>query len=240
MKKTLCMLFSIFLSTSIFSQTINFFTLQKPDFTVSTSLAGAIKKDFRSSPVRFDQTFSADMKEIFQDCGFAVQESKLDFVYHLNYMPLFFQCFRFGVGFNYHFYRYFDVFTENDLIFSSRFRWCRTDFFNFDVVAGFMLKFAQIDSIKKYKSIIDNYSFTFEYLCNWNLTPEWTVYASLASIDSFDYPLFGTPFFKGGFCYKPRKYIGFDTSLSFKFIDMVVSTTYLSQCILKTSALVYF
>ena len=234
MKRTLCVFFSIiFLAFSLFSQSIKFFTPAKPEFTTSAALAAALKKDFRSSPVRFEQTLSADFKELFTDCGYSIQAKKFDFVTHVNYMPTFFQCFRAGLGVNYHFYRYFDTFTENDLIFTTRFKWCRTDFFNMEVAAGIMMKFAMIDSIRQYKPVIDNYCFAFEYLCSWNLTPEWTVYASLASLDYFDYPLFGTPFFKGGVSYHINDNFTVDGSLAFKFIDMIVSTSYLSQSILK-------
>ena len=234
MKRTLCVLFTItFLALSLFSESIKFFTPARPDLTTSAELAAALKQDFRSSPIRFEQTFSADFKELFLDCGYSIQASKFDFVNHINYMPTFFHCFRAGIGVGYHFYRYFDTFTENDILFSTRFKWCRTDFFNMEVAAGFMMKFALIDSIRDYSPIIDNYCFTFEYLCNWNLNPLWTVYASLASFDYFDYPLFGTPFFKGGASYHIRDNLAIDASLAFKFIDMVVSTAYCSQCILK-------
>lgn len=234
MKRTFCVFFSIiFLAFSLFSQTIKFFTPQKPDFTTTASLAVALKQDFRSSPLRFEQTIAADFKELFVDCGYSIQTSKFDFVNHINYMPLFFNCFKAGVGFNYHFYRYFDTFTENDLIFTTRFKWCRTNFFNMEVAGGFMMKYALIDSIRKYKPIIANYCFTFEYLCKWNLTPEWNIYASFASLDYFDYPLFGTPFFKGGVCYHIKDNFAIDGSLAFKCIDMVIGTANLSQCIFK-------
>ncbi len=234
MKRIVCFFFSItFLAFSLFSETIKFFTPERPELTTSASLAVALKKDFRSSPLRFEQTISADFKELFTDCGYSIQAKKFDFVTHVNYMPTFFKSFRAGIGFNYHFYRYFDTFTENDLIFTTRFKWCRTDFFNMEVAAGIMMKFAMIDSIRQYRPVIDNYCLTFEYLCSWNLTPQWTVYASLASFDYFDYPLFGTPFFKGGATYHIKDNLAINASLSFKFIDMVVSTAYLSQCILK-------
>ena len=241
MKRVLLSLFLIFFAAFYsFCQTVIFFTPEKPEVTISTVLAGAIKQDMRSGPVRFSQNVCVDMKELCFDTGYAFQDSRFDFTNKISYMPLLFNRFRLGVGVTHHFYRYYETFSENDFLFSTRFRWCSTDFFNLDLAFGLQLKIATIDSIKDKKPAIVNPCLFLDYKARWNFTEKFTLFAGFSTVDYFDYPLFGTAFFKGGVTYRPRKEFDFDIALTFKFIDMVVSAVSLNECILDIGTKVYF
>lgn len=241
MKRVLFSLY-LFLFISVFSfcQAVVLFTPEKPEITASFELAGALKQDMRSAPVRFDQNISVDLKELRFDSGIAFQDSRFDFTNKIDYIPLFINRFRLGFGITYHFYRYYNVFSENDFLFATRFRWCSTDFFTMDLALGMQMKIASIDSITAYKGFITNICFFLDYTARWNFTEKFTGYAALSTVDFYDYPLFGTIFFKGGISYKIRKNFGLDASLSFKFIDMYISAVSLNQCILQAGVKVYF
>lgn len=241
MKRLSLSLFLIlFTKLSGFCQNVIFFTPEKPGVTTSIGIAGAFKQDMRSAPIRFDQKVCIDMKELCFDAGYAFQDSRFDITNKISYMPLLLNRFRLGVGVTHHFYRYYDVFSENDFLFASRFKWCSTDFFNMALAFGLQLKIACIDSIKNQKSFIVNTCYLLDYKASWNFTEKFTLFAGLSTIDYYDYPLFGTAFFKGGVFYRPRKEIAFDVALTFKFIDIIISAVSLNECILDVGGKVYF
>lgn len=239
-KVSLSLFLLLFTAFSGFCQNVIFFTPEKPEVSTYIGIAGAVKQDMRSAPVRFDQKVSVDMKELCFDSGYAFQDSRFDFTNKISYMPLLFNRFRLGLGVTYHFYRYFDVFSENDFLFSSRFKWCSTDFFNMDLAFGFQMKIACIDSIRNQKPGIVNTCLFLDYNACWNFTEKFTLFAGFSTIDYYDFPLFGTAFFKGGVSYRPRKDLAFSGALTFKFIDMVVSAVSLNECILDVGGKVYF
>lgn len=239
-KKNVLLICLLFFAFPAFCGSVNLFTNARPDMTASVGISGCLKRDLRAAPFILDSRFSADFKELYFDCGSALQDQKFDFTTNVFYMPTFFEKFRAGVGAGYHFYRYFNEFSENDILFSLRFCWCKTSFFNWNFTAGFLLKNSLIDAMTKYKSSLFTNSYFLDLRFDWNFTPLLNVWCSVSSIDYFDYPLIGTPFFKGGLSYKFLNNVSLDFSLSFKFVDMITSAVYLNECILKTGVKVYF
>ena len=96
-----------------FCGSVNLFTNARPDMTASVDLSACLKRDLRTAPFIMDSRFSADFKELYFDCGSALQDQKFDFTTNVFYMPTFLEKFRAGLGFGYHFYRYFNEFSEN-------------------------------------------------------------------------------------------------------------------------------
>lgn len=240
LRKKLLILCMLLFAAPAFCGSVNLFTNARPDMTASVDLSACLKRDLRAAPFILDSRFSADFKELYFDCGSALQDQKFDFTTNAFYMPTFLEKFRAGLGFGYHFYRYFNEFSENDILFSLRFCWCKTSFFNWSFTAGFLLKNSLIDAMAKYKSSLFTNSYFLDLRFDWNFTPQLKAWCSVSSIDYYDYPLIGTPFFKGGLSYKFIDNVSLDLSLSFKFVDMITSAVYLNECILKTGVKVYF
>ena len=233
-------LFYCIFTISIFGQAVNFISTEKPELSISFTLADSLRWDLRTEPVMFENYFSADFKELRADCGFSLQNSKIDFTSGVSYLPTFFGWFRSGFGFRHHIYRYIGSFTENDLLLSACLEWCKTDFLNAELAGGFALKFASIDAIKDVKPVVFNACPFLELKANFIITPKLNVYTSFASFDYFDYPLFATPFFKTGLGYRFDENCIIDCSVTLKFVDMITSAVYLNDCILRTSLKVSF
>ncbi len=155
-------------------------------------------------------------------------------------MPTFYGMFRAGLGFTYHFTRYYDEFSENDFLPSLRFCWCKTSFFNVNFAIGLMLKKSIIDEVNNYQLNLFKNSFFLGLRFDWNINSAFNVWCSIASVDYYDYPLLGTPFFKCGVSYKFRDNVSLDSTLTFKYVDMITSAVYLSECNYKTAVKVYF
>ena len=235
-----CLLFYCVFSISLFSEAVSFFTSSKPDLSASYTLAHSLRNDLRTEPFMFENTFRADFKELRIDCGFSVQNSKIDFTSGIDYLPKFFGFFRGGFGFRHHVYRYVGKFTENDLFLSACLEWCKTDFFTAELAGGAAFKFAAIDALQEVKPVIFNCCPFLEVKANFLITPELNAYASFASYDYFDYPLFATPYFKTGLGYRFDKSCAIDCSVTLKFVDMITSAVYLNDCIIRTALKVYF
>lgn len=240
LKKYILIVCMFLFASPAFCGTVNLFTEGRPDMTACIGVSGCLKRDLRSAPFILDSSFSADFKELYFDCGSALQNQKFDFTTNVYYMPTFYGKFRSGLGIGYHFYRYFNEFSENDILFSLRFCWCKTSFFNVDFSTGFLLKNTIIDAMVNYKSHLFTNSYFLDLRFDWNFTPKFNLWCSISSIDYFDYPLLGTPFFKSGVSYKILDDVGLDLSLSLKFVDMITSAVYLNECILKAGVKVYF
>jgi len=241
MKKiVLLILIFLWISASAFSEKIHWFTPGKPELQASVTTALSFKQDLRNDFMFIESYASSDFKELFMDCGLSLQGEKLDFSTGVQYMPLFLNNFRLGIGFNYHFYRYFNVFSENDILLSLKFKWCRTDFFNLDFACGFLFKFSDIDLMHSYKPSLNTSSYFLELSLRWQLTPKLDLYWSAKSIDYFDYPLFGTPFLKTGIDYQFEENLKLNFDFTMKFVDMITSAVYLSECILRTGVKVDF
>lgn len=188
---------------------------------------------------------SADFNPLLIDGGVSFQNQRVDTTGRVLYMPSIHRRTQFdiGVGFSHHYLRYYETFSENDLMFSIRLHWFKNDFHDVEIAPGLMWKFANIFAVQNQTtddSSIFNYSFLLEYRSNWHFTEALKMYFYFGSFDYFDYPLFGTAFFKGGFAYQLSDELGFDTSITFKFIDMIVSAVMLNQCSLRTSVRVDF
>lgn len=230
----------IFFMAAGFSETVHWFTPGKPELEFSVSPCISFKRDLRNDVMFIESYASADFKELFLDSGLSLQSEKFDFTTRAHYMPLFLDIFRAGIGVDYHFYRYFGVFSENDLLLSLRLKWCRTDFFNLEFDGGFLFKFTSIDLMSSYKSSLNTPSYFLEVSMNWQFTPLFDFYCSVKSIDYFDYPLLGTPFFKVGCDYQFAENLKLNADLTLKFVDMITSAVYLSECIFRTGVKVYY
>lgn len=238
-KKAITVIFLLLISVSAFCSSVNFFTTGKPDMTLTAGFTTSFKNDLKTEPFIVNSSFSLDFNELYMDWGSALQNKKFDFTGNVFYMPTFFNLFKAGLGFGYHNYAYYDEFTENDLLFSVRFKWCKTDFYNVHFAFGFLLKNTEINAMKQYDNLFER-SYFLELMFKWTFSSKFNLYCSVSSIDYFDYPLFGTPFFKGGVNYKINDNIGLEAAMTLKCVDMITSAVYLSECNLKTNVKVYF
>ena len=159
LKKNLLLFCFIFFSASAFCQKVNFFTKGKADMTLSGGLSLFLKSDLHNGPFTFDTSFSADCKELYFDCGSSFQPHGCDFTGNVFYMPTFFDKFRAGLGFGYHYNRYYNEFSENDFLPSFRICWCQSSFFNVNFALGVILKNAIIDEVNDYQLEIFKWSF---------------------------------------------------------------------------------
>ena len=107
LRKKLLILCMLLFAAPAFCGSVNLFTNARPDMTASVDLSACLKRDLRTAPFIMDSRFSADFKELYFDCGSALQDQKFDFTTNVFYMPTFLEKFRAGLGFGYHFYRYF-------------------------------------------------------------------------------------------------------------------------------------
>ena len=108
LRKKLLILCMLLFAAPAFCGSVNLFTNARPDMTASVDLSACLKRDLRTAPFIMDSRFSADFKELYFDCGSALQDQKFDFTTNVFYMPTFLEKFRAGLGFGYHFYRYFN------------------------------------------------------------------------------------------------------------------------------------
>ena len=238
----LVLLIFLFSGFKLFSESANvvFFDFEKPGISTELSLPIAFKRDLKVDFAGLESKAFVDFTELAFDAGLSIQNQRFDFTTNVNYMPLFLNMFQAGLGIGYHLYRYNGTFTENDILFSARVKWCRTNFFNWDFDGGIILKITDIDSMRSYRANIFNYSYFLGLNFIWHFTPEFDVYGSVKSYDYFDCPLLGTPFFKTGFNYEFAENMKINMDITFKFVDMITSAVYLSQCVYRTSVKVNF
>ena len=244
-KKLLLIFCLSFFTAAAFCQNITLFTKENPEIFTAFSIEGAFKKEVGTAPVIEEFQVSADFSQLNLDCGLAFQNGRLDSTARVFYMPTFQRENRqsrhaAGIGFVHHFLREYDSFSENDFQLSARYHWYKSSFFDMEVAPGIMWKISGIDSIKEYTPAIVNFCYLLEYQANFNCTPDLKLYFSIASIDYFEYPLFGTPFIKLGGSYRFADRLAFDASFAMKFTDGIVSALVLNQCKLKTTVKVYW
>ncbi len=213
-------------------QSINFFTPEKPVITAQWGIAFPFKCDLRNPSPSEDFIISADCKELRFNAGIKYQAEQLDFTNNLYYMPTFNKAFQAGLGLTWHFYRYFESFTENDLIVTTRFRWIKGPVFSFENGVGFLFKYASIDAVKESKPLIFNFSYNFDLSFNWKLFQKANLWCAIKFQDYFDYPLAISPFYKMGFEFHPDSALIFGLDYSLKFVDMFFSAVYLNESIL--------
>ena len=236
-RKSLVLLLLFILSADISlaaeDAAIRLFSPDNSKYSAQWGVSFPCKADVRNSSPSEDFIIGLDFGELRTDCGLKYQCNQLDFTHRAFYMPTFFGSFQAGFGFNWHFYRYFKEFTENDIIVSTRFRWIKGPVFSFENAAGLLFKYTTIDAIKAYKPLIYNFSYQFELLCNWHILNRADLWCALFLQDYFDYPLAISPFYKFGFDFEasPDIILGLDYTL--KFVDMFYSAVYLNESILR-------
>ena len=221
------------IALSAYEKHVNWFTAENPEIGIQYGNSIPFNKDLRNPNPSADIIFSADFTELKLDTGFKYQFDQFDLTNRIIYMPTFYDSFQTGIGITHHLYRYSDCFTENDLATTVRFSWIKGPVFTFENSAGFLFKFAFIDSLKYYKPIIYNFAYQFELLCKWHIYDFSDVWCALNLQDYYDYPLAISPFFKFGadFILDPNLTVGVDYTL--KYIDMFFSAVYLNESILR-------
>ena len=212
----------------------------EPEHSITWAQSIPLKKDLRANSPAEQMIFAYDAKEIRVDAGFQYQSNQFDFATHIFYMPTFYNTFQAGIGINYHLYRYFNEFSENDFIESLRFRWIRNPVFSFEVGAGYVYKIASIDAVKAYTKRIYNFSYHFDLLLNWKIKQVSNLWFILTLQDYFDYPLAISPFYKLGFDVKCGSDLILGTDFSLKFVDMFFSAVYLNQSVVRVFCKVVF
>ena len=232
LKLSLVILISSLFSFSL-SADINWFTKGLPDINAEWRYSFLTRRDLRNQTPAEEFALGFDFKELRVNTGIKYQYNQLDLTNRVIYMPTLNNAFQAGCGFTWHFYRYFDEFTENDLIFNARFRWLKGPVFSFENAAGVMFKFASIDVIREYSPVIFNFTYNWELLCNWHLFNRSDLWCALNLQDTYDYPLAIGPFLKFGFDFAttPNTIIGLDYTL--KFVDMFFSAVYLNESKLR-------
>ena len=219
---------------------IVWFTPAKPVVSSDFIIPVSFKRDLKTDYFGFENRTKVDFKELICDAGLSFQSNRFDLSTNVSYMPLFLNSFRAGVKAGYHLYRYSDVFTENDMLLSARFRWCRKELFNWEFGGGLLLKLTDIEQMRPYRPFLFYLSYFLELSFEWYITPKIDFYGTLKSIDYFDCTLLGTPFFKSGVNYMIADNAKLNMELTFKFLDMITSAVYLSECVFRTSVRVYF
>lgn len=236
-EKLLIIFFILFptLSLNAQSKNINFFTAKMPKLSLQGAISVPFDKDFRNPSISSDFILAADFKELRCDSGIKVQNQQLDITNRLFYMPTFFDVFQLGLGINHHFYRFSGLFSENDLILSTRFKLISDPVFSLEAAPGVMFKYASVDAVKQYKPYIFNFTYHFSILCNWNILNKANIWCALNMQDYFDYPLAISLFQKIGADYTitPGIVVGVDYTL--KFIDVFFSAVYLNESLLRFS-----
>ena len=225
----------VFICPAVFASEIKWFTPERPEIVTSFAVGFPYAEDLRvdSNPAEIKVT--ADMQELYMDAGIAVSGVKFDFATHASYMPLFFNRFRAGLALNYHFYRYSDIFYENDYILAARFKWCKGPVFSVDCGIGLFMKFAVIDILQEYVPYLFDGSYVLDVCFNWKITSWASCFFSLSSTDYFDYPLIGTPFIKFGADFRILPVFGLGVDLTLKYVDMITSAVYLNESILRVA-----
>ena len=201
--------------------------------TITWALAAPMRRDLRSTSPAEQLILSYDARELRFDAGLQYQANQYDFATHLYYMPTIHDICQVGIGINYHYYRYFNEFSERDVIGTLRFRWIKGPVFSFEVGAGYLYKVASIEAVREYTPNIYNFSYNFDFISSWQFTSSFDFWGGLKLQDYFDYPLALSPILKMGMDFKcnPNLTFGFDGSL--KFIDMFFSAVYLNETKLR-------
>lgn len=235
-KKSLSVFFLFsFLLISLAAQEkrINFFTPGKPEISAQWGLSFPARRDLRNPTPSEDFILAADFHELRLDSGIKYQANQLDLTNRIIYMPTFHKSFQAGFGFYWHYYRYFDEFTEQDLTVTSRFRWIKGPVFSFEHAIGLLFKYASIDAINEFKPMIYNFSYQNEFLFNWHILNCTNIWCALNLQDYFDYPLAISPFLKFGVNYEAREDAVLGVDFTLKFVDAFFSAIYLNEAILR-------
>ena len=77
-KKYVLIISILLFTVPAFCGTVNLFTEGRPDMAASVGVSGCLKRDLRAAPFILDSGFSADFKELYFDCGSALQSNKFE------------------------------------------------------------------------------------------------------------------------------------------------------------------
>lgn len=222
-----------FVSLSAEEKAVNLFTPGLPSFSAQWGLSLPARRDMRNPGPSEELIFAADFRELRLNSGIKYQANQLDITNRFIYMPTFLNAFQAGFGFYWHYYRYCNEFTENDLIVNLRFRWIKGPVFSLENASGFLFKFASIDAIRAIKPLIYNFSYNFELSANWHIFNRADLWCALVLQDYFDYALAISPFYKFGFDFAANKNIILGIDYTAKFIDMFYSAVYMNESLLR-------
>ena len=233
--------FFIFFSNSLYAEgSINWLPEGKPEISAQWGFTLPFNKDLRNPSPAEEFIAAADWREFRYDSGIKYQCNQLDLTNRWFFMPSFFDAFQVGFGLTWHFYRYIDVFTENDFLLSTHFRWIKGPVFSCEIGPGLLFKLASIDAVRKNLPVIFNLSYGFDFLCRWQLFDSMGLWCGIQLQDYFDYALAISPFIKFGADYSAVPGLIFGIDYTLKYIDMFYSAAYLSESVLRFTAKVTF
>lgn len=212
----------------------------KPKISAQWGTSFPFKKDLRNPSPAEEFIAGADWRELRYDSGIKYQCNQFDYTSRFFYMPTFFDAFQTGFGLTWHFQRYIDVFTENDIVLSTHFRWIKGRIFSCELGPGLLFKFASIDAVRKYQPVLFNLSYSLDLLCRWQLFDSAGLWCGVQLQDYFDYALAISPFIKFGADYSVVPGLIFGIDYTLKYIDMFYSAVYLSESVLRFTAKVTF
>ncbi len=233
-------LFTFFSNPLYANDTVDWLPEGKPQINAQWAASFPFKKDLRNPSPAEEFIVGADWRELRYDSGIKYQCNQFDYTSRFFYMPTFFDAFQTGFGITWHFYRYIDVFTENDFLLSTHFRWIKGRVFTCEIGPGLLFKLASIDAVRKYQPIIFNLSYGFDFLCRWQLFDSMGLWCGIQLQDYFDYSLAISPFIKFGADYSVVPGLIFGIDYTLKYIDMFYSAVYLSESVLRFTAKVTF
>lgn len=210
----------------------NYFHLEKrPDIKIKSSLLYPTQPSLKNETLSLSNIVAFDFSSIDADVGFRISTDSSDTVLNFLITPLKNDGFELGAGLGYHFYDYFKVFTEQDIIFNSQVAFLKKDIFRFQINLGTFLKATFFRNNIITNNLWKPTAFIgFSFL--WNINEHFKWYFSMSSIDYYDYSFLGTPFFKTGLDVIFSKRLSFGLDYTVKLIDMFAVAENISEMIL--------
>ena len=211
----------------------NYFKIQKsPIIRTEVGVTAPIQVSLKNEGPIFSNILSLDFDSLLLDSGFSVNEKSTDSIIDLLVTPITLQKFKWSLWLGYHLYDYFTSFYENDFLFGS--------FVIFNPIKSLRIKIDN-GSILKLTSFknndINNPIFKCSYFLGlsiiWDINHLFRTYAQACSTSTFDYSLFGTPFFTLGFEVNCTNKIVLGTDFQMKLIDMVAVAENISEMLLR-------
>lgn len=214
-----------------FIDKINFFTAERPAFSVKQNIQFNLWQDSKERGIGFSTIAGFDMKELTGSLGVNFTNGNYDFTTEVIYWPRFFDLFNLGLGFRYHLYDYVGVFLENDFLFNSYFKIQPLSWLCLFANCGYFYKLSVIDG---FDEPLGNNSFNLNSGLYIYPDDRWTLSLSLLTTNYFNCPLFFTAIFETGAEFEVLP-ANFSTGLelSAKFYDIFVNSQDLSQFNIK-------
>lgn len=229
----LSVLIFVFLSQSIFSKTVNFFTVETPEVSIRHDLQYNLFADTKEQGVNLSIIAQMDMKELAADIGVNLSDRYVDFTTQAVYWPTFFDTMNLGVGFTYHLFQYSDIFTEQDVFADLCAKFQLGQYFQILTRIGSFTKFTNIKLISPDLKII-NQSININFALYFNPLDFLSCYVSFDSNSYFNYPNFFTAFLATGVevdIVKNKFSTGID--ITTKWYDLIVSVQTINQVNMK-------